>query len=283
MRPSAPSEAAAGLAVVCVCCGYDLTGLPGAGVCPECALPIAKSLARSSLLRGADPAWLARTHRGLSLTAAAMRVFLWMILAALGAFGLVLLLGSLGVDFGDVVGSTVVLLIYVRALLAATIFHLRGTWLLTGNTFGGYAPSLYARIAARWAGALLPFCAGYGLLLGDAVGVMPRAARLAVAAGCQVVATACLVGLARCLEGLGRRTSGWSPEHARRYRNVRKNIYGVLILAALMYLMGPGPGRGRGDWGIALFGLAYMLMGSAVARVRDAVALELAIERNAAP
>lgn len=282
MPADAASETATGRGGVCVSCGYDLTGLPDSGVCPECALPVARSRARPTLLRGADPAWLARTHRGLSLTVAAMRVLLWMIVTLLGALLLALVLGYLGADLDDVFGSTAFVIIYAGARLAATILHIRGTWLLTGDTFDGYAPSLRARAATRWAGILLPFCAGYGLMLGGSIAAMPRVAQLAVIVGFQLIATAYLIGLACCLEALQRRTPGWSPDHAKRYRNVRKNIYGVLILTALIYAMIPGPGRSPGDWGVGWFGLAYVLMCSAVTDVRDAAALELAISRDAA-
>ena len=50
----------------CRTCGYNLRTLDTAGVCPECATPIAASL-RSELLREADPNWLWHMHSGCKL------------------------------------------------------------------------------------------------------------------------------------------------------------------------------------------------------------------------
>jgi hypothetical protein len=51
----------------CRRCGYNLRGLPHAGLCPECATPVALSVA-SNLLRHADPEWLAKLVLGLRVT-----------------------------------------------------------------------------------------------------------------------------------------------------------------------------------------------------------------------
>ena len=266
---------------VCLACGYDLAGLPASGDCPECALPIARSLDRPPLLRGADPGWLQRTHRGLSGLAAAMRVLLWVILVVVGSLIVDLLFRNVfGLDPGGVVHEAVLEFALFAALLASAVLHLRGTWLMTGGTFGGYAPPARARFIVRWTGLLLPFCGGSTFVWGSMVAGLPPKAQFAVAGVMQLVAVAYLLGLARLLEALERRTPDWSADHALRYRNVRKNIYGVLIIVALSYWFIGGPRR-AGDWGGAWFGLAYVLMGQAVSRVRAAAGLELAIDRAA--
>jgi len=52
--------------IPCVYCGYLLRGLEPEGECPECGSPIERSL-RGDLLCYADPDWLARLRRGVSL------------------------------------------------------------------------------------------------------------------------------------------------------------------------------------------------------------------------
>jgi len=61
--------------VDCIGCGYQLRGLPAEGACPECATAIWRSV-RGDLLRDADPDWLARVRRGVSLIARATTFFL---------------------------------------------------------------------------------------------------------------------------------------------------------------------------------------------------------------
>lgn len=55
--------------IPCLRCGYDLTGLPREGVCPECALPLKETLEASTLLRSWPPEDIRRIHRALRLLA----------------------------------------------------------------------------------------------------------------------------------------------------------------------------------------------------------------------
>lgn len=50
--------------VGCIRCGYALRGLPRAGACPECGMPVARSV-QGSLLSFANPMWLQTVVRGL--------------------------------------------------------------------------------------------------------------------------------------------------------------------------------------------------------------------------
>jgi hypothetical protein len=55
--------------IPCLRCGYDITGLPREGVCPECALPLRNTLEASDLLRSWPIDDVRRLSRGLSLLA----------------------------------------------------------------------------------------------------------------------------------------------------------------------------------------------------------------------
>ncbi len=57
----------------CVRCGYNLRGLPRAGVCPECSTPVADSL-RTKILKYSSPEYLASLHRGVFLVQTAIIV-----------------------------------------------------------------------------------------------------------------------------------------------------------------------------------------------------------------
>lgn len=52
--------------VPCKQCGYDLLGLVPTGVCPECGLPIERSLT-DDLLRHSSPSYLGQLHQGVFL------------------------------------------------------------------------------------------------------------------------------------------------------------------------------------------------------------------------
>ena len=61
----------AGTEVICLRCGYNLRGLDPGGVCPECGMPIERSL-HSNLLRFSDDRYLATLHRGVFLVLASL-------------------------------------------------------------------------------------------------------------------------------------------------------------------------------------------------------------------
>lgn len=50
----------------CLVCGFDLVGLPVAGVCPECGQPVQRSL-QGNLLCYSSPGYIALLHRGVFL------------------------------------------------------------------------------------------------------------------------------------------------------------------------------------------------------------------------
>ncbi len=130
----------------CLSCGYDLSGLPETGVCPECAAPIERSL-RGNLLRFASPAYLKtlRTGATLALVASILYTFDWIPRLALGA-----LLLWLRVDLTEALGAA-----FNISALAAMLF---GWWMLStpDPAFIGADDSRDWRVRLRW---LLPFAA----------------------------------------------------------------------------------------------------------------------------
>lgn len=69
--------------VRCKQCGYDLSGLSEAGVCPECGLAVERSLTED-LLEFSAPAYLISLHRGVFLILTAIIVKVIILFAAIG-------------------------------------------------------------------------------------------------------------------------------------------------------------------------------------------------------
>jgi hypothetical protein len=116
----------------CKKCGYNLRGLREEGRCPECGTPIGLSTT-GDLLRFADPDWVEKVARGLT-------IILWMILG--GLIGGVLAAGA-----GAIVGKeTGTIIIFVVQLVS---FY--GVWLMTEPDPSGIGedPNITARKVIR--------------------------------------------------------------------------------------------------------------------------------------
>lgn len=127
----------------CLSCGYDLAGLPESGQCPECSVPIQRSL-RGNLLRFASPEYLKtlRTGATLALVASILNFFEIIPRLAIGAIFLWLGLGTTAALEAAVDISTLV------AMLC-------GWWMLStpDPAFIGMDDSRDWRVRLRW---LLP-------------------------------------------------------------------------------------------------------------------------------
>ncbi len=78
--------------VVCKQCAYDLSGLDGGGMCPECGLPIERSLT-DDLLEHSSPAYLTALHKGVVLVLAAIIIKLILVIGGI-AIGMALSLNQ---------------------------------------------------------------------------------------------------------------------------------------------------------------------------------------------
>lgn len=141
MTPTEPREAqpllddvgVVAIDVQCLRCGYNLRGLRGDGLCPECAAPVGRST-QGDFLRFADPGWVRRLARGSRLVVAGITtVVIAVIVAVVGFFGAAMLNASGGGMSGGGFGAAVAigLVLAVLAWLASMACLYGGAWLLT--------------------------------------------------------------------------------------------------------------------------------------------------------
>jgi hypothetical protein len=133
--------------VSCVRCGYNLRGLKPDVVCPECALPVERSL-HGDLLRYCDPAWVGQLAKGMRWLVRGVNCILAFLLVgfALGiAFVLAAFIGMLigvnlaaigspGASKGVLVLSIVAMVVSFSTfglLLSGAVAGLFGHWWLT--------------------------------------------------------------------------------------------------------------------------------------------------------
>jgi len=216
--------------VNCIGCGYDLFGLPAAGDCPECGLPVQRSRVRLPL--DSDLQWQAQIEKGLLLeiwtaTGWTMCAVLGLIAQFFGPAGLVLLVAAI---------ATVVVEHFSRKLL----------W----ETPGGCAPLVSSRSATvAWS---LDFNSRLGLLLFAGTMAMVGPYRNDVARGLTAVGYVAMgIGSLRTLplyalfiaimEAIG---SERQPKELARLRAVRLVVetlfFGVLITFGIRSIVIPG-------------------------------------------
>lgn len=107
--------------VPCLNCGYNLRGLSPSGNCPECGVPIARSL-QGNLLVFSSPEYVASLNRGLIFILLATVLYITFMVVAIVA--MVLLRGS-GVPAGIIEGLLLVI------SLPIAILSLLGWWLFS--------------------------------------------------------------------------------------------------------------------------------------------------------
>lgn len=96
----------------CRRCGYNLRGLMLDGQCPECGAPVDLSI-QGDLLKFADPDWLAKVARGLT-------IILWMVIG-----------GILMSIIGEVVGRLTAPVVTQLIDLVVSAISFYGVWLMT--------------------------------------------------------------------------------------------------------------------------------------------------------
>lgn len=113
----------------CIGCGYDLTGSPREGVCPECGIPVAQSL-QPDLIQYRLPAYVKRLNRGARMVRNAVGLMTGSVASLF-----IVQFAAMPISFVSSTAATVFLLaisaIAFIASLASLVTYPIGWWLLT--------------------------------------------------------------------------------------------------------------------------------------------------------
>ena len=157
--------------VACVGCGYALDGLKEDGVCPECGMPIRRSLS-GDLLKDANPAYVESLDFGALLVywGLVATVVLWIVRFLVPLFVAVGGLGSFGL--GGFISSYSFQLLTSLVGVAVSLVSLFGWWKLSSpDPRHGLAQQSAARRVLRVCVVLQATCAVFGLLVQGMSGV----------------------------------------------------------------------------------------------------------------
>jgi len=156
----------------CRRCGYELKGLPMKGQCPECGLPVARSL-RGNLLEYSDPTFVRRLAMGALLVEVAILGFCAVPIGAIlmVTIGKALSLSGTIEEVLSAAGAVV--------SIAAAVVGLLGLFVLTARdpALAGTDESDRSRLITRWATVV---CAA-GWACASVIAMLPTVASIAPA------------------------------------------------------------------------------------------------------
>ncbi len=160
-----PARVCGGL--LCMRCGYDLSGLVSDGNCPECGTPIAESM-RGNLLVDRSPEYVRTLKRGISLVLNGILLyFVVMIMTIVGTVGFAFLSSASGSGSPSFLSSGSFTLISTAIDFAISALILFGYWLFTAHDPGDPVRdgSPTARAVLRVTVVVQAPCDGASLLL----------------------------------------------------------------------------------------------------------------------
>jgi hypothetical protein len=262
-------------AIQCLQCGYDITGLPRESVCPECALPLRKTLEAAMYLRSYPQALVRKIDQGVRWIACTP-----VALAAgvpLGTFLMVVwdLFDHEAPIRGLVVGFA------LGCVAAAACFGL-GAVRLTSLLEGGPVRPDWARLALRYVGPVAAALDGVSPLVQWAGPNLSHVPSLAFRAACQLTSLIAVGATLRLFQSLEHQTQ-WGRDARLRYWYG----WGLLIVLAFAWALWywwlplrsgpfrPAPGFiGPTDWGGYLLAGAIVLEAGVLWCAVDSVAME---------
>jgi hypothetical protein len=260
------------LGQTCVRCAYPLQGLAPGAPCPECGFPADASGERTMQLRSADPDWVESLAGGMHDLCLAI----WILGGGMVAVLVISLLieSLLGLNMGLLSNGGIGDYVLLAIAAAAMALHIRGCVRLWRWGHPEFAAAPWVRWVILLCGSAVPVLAGLQFVIVEQLIASGRSVSWAYMFLAQVVILAWFFALAAALEHYEKRTMLWTDGMAQRHRNVRKNLYGLIIVLLMAFWYRGGMGA-TGDPGLTLFGLAYLFMTFALVRVRDGIEEEL--------
>jgi hypothetical protein len=257
--------------IPCLGCGYDITGLPREGVCPECALPLRDTLEDAKLLRSIEWSALCRIYLGIHLLAWLPVAFVLLLPLA----WVLIVLAALLFRAEDFLTPA----LCVAGGIAMGAFAV-GCWLLGNRAPARSLHPSWARATTLWLGPVVAVLLVASPFAGNLTKYAEPWATLLVRAACQLLTMVLLTAILRLCQILEARTqSPYGDERPRRHRFAWSVIVVLGFVWAYWYWAHPLAAgtvdQERGGWwgeGWAL--LALIVLGTVFWRVADAVALE---------